>query len=60
MELISHAVYLFEQIIFSHEHGLLILSIFHTEADTVDNELCGRDFHDDMIITLESATADRI
>lgn len=60
MKLISHAVYLFKQVVFCNKNSFLIFGVFHAEANAINNELIRGDFHDNVIIALESTTANGV
>ena len=60
MKLISHAIYLFKQVGFCNKNSFLIFGVFHTKANTINNKLIRGDFHDNVIIALESTTANGV
>lgn len=60
MKLISHAIYLFKQVGFCNKNSFLIFGVFHTKANAINNELIRGDFHDNVIIALESTTANGV
>lgn len=50
----------FKQVGFCNKNSFLIFGVFHTKANTINNELIRGDFHYHVIIALESTTANGV